>query len=178
MAAAAAVLAACAPKPLPLLGNVPSFQLISQSGQPFDKRSLDGYIWVADFFFTTCTGPCPRMSAQMRQVQTATAGLPGVRLVSFSVDPEHDTPPVLAAYAKRFRAQAGRWFFLTGDVAELDDLGRNTFHLNGVNGSKDHSTRFVLVDRHSRIRGYYLSAGEDFLKRLLRDLRQLNNEAS
>jgi protein SCO1/2 len=67
-----------------------------------------------DFRVTTCPGPCLRMSSQMRQVQTATANTPDVKLVSFTVDPAHDTPPVLAAYAKHFLAEPGRWYFLTG----------------------------------------------------------------
>ena len=177
--AAALLLPACRQAPaLPVLGEVPGFQLTAQTGQPFDRASLDGKVWVADFFFTTCTGPCPRMSAQMRQVQNATASFPDVRLVSFTVDPAHDTPEVLAAYAKRFRAQAGRWFFLTGETAALDTLAHNVFKLNSVDGSLVHSTRFVLVDRKGRIRGYYTSSDDDFMSRLLRDLRRVNGEAS
>jgi protein SCO1/2 len=174
---AALALTACAHKqPLPVLGEVPEFQLVSQSGQPFDRKSLDGKLWVADFFFTTCTGPCPRMSAQMRAVQNRVADLPDVRLVSFSVDPVHDTPAALAEYARRFQAQPGRWFFLTGEPARLHHLGRDAFKLNDVDGSLVHSTRFVLMDRHSRIRGYYRSTDDDFLKRLVEDIRQLHSE--
>ena len=178
-AAALFLLAACRRSaPLPVLGTVPDFQLTSQSGQPFDRKSLEGKVWVADFFFTTCTGPCPRMSAQMRQVQNATADLPGVKLVSFTVDPTHDTPEVLAGYARRFKADAARWSFLTGDTALLDSLARNTFKLNNVDGSLVHSTRFVLVDRKGRIRGYYASTDDDFQSRLLRGIRNLEREPS
>ena len=112
----------------------------------------------------------------MRQVQTATANTPDVKLVSFTVDPAHDTPPVLAAYAKHFLAEPGRWYFLTGAQNSLDDLGRNGFKLNPVDGSLDHSTRFVLVDRAARIRGYYASSDDGFMDRLLHDLRQLERE--
>jgi protein SCO1/2 len=160
------------------MGDVPSFQLTSQSGQAFERKALDGSVWVADFFFTTCTGPCPRMTAQMRTVQNRTADLPGVKLVSFTVDPKRDTPPVLAEYAKRFQADPARWFFLTGETAVLDGLARNTFKLNNVDGSLVHSTRFVLVDRKSRIRGVYASTDDDFLSRLVRDIRSLEREPS
>jgi protein SCO1 len=179
LAALALLLPGCrqAP-PLPVYGEVPGFQLTAQTGRPFDRASLAGKVWVANFFFTTCTGPCPRMSAQMRQVQNATAALPDVRLVSFTVDPARDTPQVLAGYARRFRAQDGRWFFLTGETATLDALAHNTFKLNSVDGSLVHSTRFVLVDRKGRIRGYYSSSDDDFLSRLLRDLRRVDREAS
>ena len=68
-----------------------------------------GRVWVADFIYTTCEGPCPMMSKLMHQLQTLTAGMPDVKLVSFTVDPEHDSPPVLAAYAKHFQPDPARW---------------------------------------------------------------------
>jgi len=173
------LLSACAPlKPLPVLGHVPQFQLTLQSGASFDSRSLDGHIWVANFIYTTCDGPCPMMSHQMRGIQDSTAGTPQLKLVSFTVDPAHDTPPVLARYAAQFKADPARWFFLTGDMARLNDLGLNAFKLNSVDGSLNHSTRFVLVDGRRRIRGTYLSSDEGFPKNLLRDIRQLQSEPS
>jgi len=95
------------------------------------------------------------MSAQMRGVQTAIESMPDVKLVSFSVDPKNDTPAVLAAYATRYRAEPGRWFFLTGEQAALESICRNGFKLGDVDGSLVHSTRFVLLDRRSRVRGFY-----------------------
>jgi protein SCO1/2 len=171
------LLAACGvPKPLPILGQVPPFQLTAQTGQPFDSESLAGHVWVADFIYTNCPGPCPMMSSQMRRVQISTAGTPDVALVSFTVDPEHDSPPVLAAYAKHFTADPARWHFLTGEPGRLNDLGLNAFKLNSVDGSLTHSTRFVLVDGARRIRGYYLSSDEGFIPSLLHDIRQLERE--
>ena len=168
----AVLLAACAgPKPLPVLGQVPPFQLTAQSGQPFDSQSLDGHVWVADFIYTTCPGPCPMMSSQMHRVQLSTT--PGISLVSFTVDPQHDTPPVLAAYAQHFTADPARWHFLTGEPSRLNDLGLRAFKLNSVDGSLIHSTRFVLVDGARRIRGYYLDTPQ-----LLHDIRQLERERS
>jgi protein SCO1 len=172
-------LAGCSARPpLPVLGEVPDFQLTAQTGQNLSRQSLAGHVWVADFMFTTCPGPCPRMSSQMHQVQKATADIPDVKLVSFTVDPAHDTPTVLAAYAKHFLAEPQRWYFLTGPAATLNRLGLAGFKLNAVDGSLDHSTRFVLVDRAERIRGYYLSSDDDFLKTLLRDMRRLEREKS
>lgn len=168
-------LAACRPQPpLPVLGTVPHFDLVDQSGAPFDRKQLEGKVWVADFFFTTCNGPCPRMSSQMRQVQQATIDLPAVRLVSFTVDPAHDSPEVLAKYAKTYKAQPGRWFFLTGEAQKLNDLAFSAFHLNSVDGSLVHSTRFALIDRAGRIRGYYTSSDDDFFSRLTGDLKRLH----
>jgi protein SCO1/2 len=169
------LLAACGvPKPLPILGQVPRFQLTAETGQPFDSQSLDGHIWVADFIYTTCPGPCPMMSSQMRRVQLSTTS--NISLVSFTVDPQRDTPPVLAAYAKHFTADPARWHFLTGEPGRLHDLGLNAFKLNSVDGSLTHSTRFVLVDGARRIRGYYLSSDDDFMPSLLCDIRQLERE--
>jgi protein SCO1/2 len=154
---------------------VPSFELTSHTGAVVARSQLEGHVWVADFIFTTCPGPCPRMSSQMRQVQDATRNT-GVKLVSFTVDPAHDTPATLAAYARHFVADPARWYFLTGSQTSLDRLGREGFKLNPVDGSLEHSTRFVLVDRSARIRGYYASTDEGFLERLLHDVRQLEHE--
>ena len=164
--------------PLPVYWKLPDFQLTSQSAQPFDSKSLDGSIWVADFIFTTCPGPCPRMSAQMRGVQTAVASMPDVKLVSFTVDPQHDTPTALAQYAGRYHAEPGRWFFLTGEQTALEALCRNGFKLGDVDGSLAHSTRFVLMDRRSRVRGFYSSSDDGALPRLLHDIRSLRGEKS
>ncbi len=173
----AAVLVGCAGKaPLPVLGDVPDFALTSQTGSAVDRATLEGHVWVADFMFTTCPGPCPRMSSQMHQIQKATAKTPDIKLVSFTVDPAHDTPAVLAAYGKHFLADPGRWYFLTGLQQTLNTLGLAGFKLNSVDGSLNHSTRFVLVDRTARIRGYYDSSDDGFLQNLLRDLRQLEQE--
>ena len=176
VAALLGLLMGCGRRALPVLGGIPRFQLTRQDGQAFDSRSLDGRIWVADFIFTNCPGPCPMMSERMRQVQTQTGDLADVRLVSFTVDPARDTPPVLDAYAKHFLAPPGRWFFLTGEAGRLDHLGFHGFHLNRVDGSLDHSTRFTLIDRKGRIRGYYGFSERDFPNRLVADVRRLERE--
>ena len=169
-----AALCACVqPKPLDDLGPAPAFVLTSETGQPFDSQSLAGHVWVADFVYTTCTGPCPMMSSQMRQIQNSTAAeMPDVRFVSFTVDPEHDTAPVLAAYAKHFQQDPARWHFLTGSPSQLNQVGL-AFKLNSVDGSLTHSTRFVLVDRRGHIRGFYITSEDTFMPRLMHDLRLL-----
>ena len=173
------VLAGCARRPpLPVYGQVPDFRLTSQTGETFERKALDGKIWVADFIYTHCSGPCPRMSAQMRRVQASIAELPDVRLISFSVDPERDTPLVLAEYAIRYHAQPGRWFFLTGDRQALDALDRRAFMLGNVSGSLEHSTRFVLIDRQGKIRGYYGTSEDDPTAHLIADIRYLAKEKS
>lgn len=171
------VLAGCARhEALPVYGRVPAFVLTSQTGATFDSKTLAGKIWVADFFFTTCMGPCPRMSALMHSVQKRIADLPDVRLVSLSVDPEHDTPPVLAAYAQRFRADPSRWYLLTGSPATLNTLDRDAFKMGNVDGTFTHSTLFALVDRQGVIRGYYDTGEGQSLDPLIADIRGLARE--
>ena len=164
-------------------GTVPDFTLTDQNGAAFSSAAeLKGVDWIADFIYTTCPGPCPRMSSQMHEVQTALSGsdqnadgIPTdkLRLVSFTVDPAHDSPPVLADYAKRFGAKPGIWFFLTGPEDALHHLSRDVFMLGDINGSLEHSTRFVLVDRRSRIRGFYLTSEPDAIARLIADTKSL-----
>jgi protein SCO1/2 len=172
-------LTGCSNKPpLPSLGMVPDFTLTDQSGQPFASTAkLAGKIWVADFIFTNCAGPCPRMSSQMRQVREAIQD-PSVHFVSFTVDPARDTPVVLAEYSKRFHPDPTRWTLLTGSPADLRKLSFDAFHLNDVNGDLEHSTRFVLVDRKSRIRGYYLTSEKESIPTLISDIQSLLKESS
>lgn len=173
------LLAGCAKgPPLPVYGQVPRFQLTAQDGRAFDRASLDGRIWVADFIFTTCPGPCPLMSRKMQKLQGALRGNPDVRLVSFTVDPQRDTPEVLAEYARRYQADPARWFFLTGDQARLHSLGRDAFKLHNTDGTLVHSTRFVLLDGRGRIRAYYNTQEEDPVARVLADIGRLRGEKS
>ena len=169
-------LSACIqPKPLEDLGPAPSFQLTTEAGQPFDSKSLAGHVWVADFIYTKCEGPCPMMSSHMYRIQNQTADMTGVKLVSFTVDPAHDTPEVLTAYARHFKQDPYRWYFLTGEMSKLNDVGLG-FKLNSVDGSLTHSTRFALVDRNGHIRGFYLTGEDAFMPRLMHDIRQLERE--
>ncbi|MBL8177507.1 MAG: SCO family protein [Bryobacterales bacterium] len=162
--------------PLEVFGEVPDFTLTSHRNSPFDAaRELRGRIWVANFIFTNCAGPCPRMTSQMRQVQDATADLPELRMVSFTVDPARDTPEVLAAYGKRHRA-GERWSFLTGTLDQLHHLKRNVFLLGNVDGELNHSTRFALVDRQSRIRAFYDTSLPSSIRQAIADIRRLEKE--
>lgn len=161
---------------LPSYGSVPDFFLTDQSGARFDSGStLDGHVWVADFMFTSCPGPCPRMSKQMSEVQAALQGT-DARMISLTVDPQHDTPPVLQEYARFYHASPGVWFFLTGDVDTLRHLDRDVFKLGDIDGTLDHSTRFVLVDRNSEVRGFYLTSDADAIPRVIADAKALLKE--
>src|SRR5262245_44198000 len=111
------------------LGEVTDFALTERTGATVQRADLLGKVWVAAFGFTRCTGPCPQVSGTMARLQAELAGQPDVRLVSFSVDPDHDTPEVLRQYAERFGADPQRWLFLTGPRDDLYRLIQESFHL-------------------------------------------------
>ena len=94
------------------------------------------------------------MSSRFRHIEKTIART-DLKLVSLTVDPRRDTVPVIAAYARVFSAEPGRWFFLTGPMDRLNHLCRDVFLLGNVDGDLNHSTRFVLVDRRRQIRGFY-----------------------
>jgi protein SCO1/2 len=175
---AALLTGSCTQRELPIYSSIPEFELTTQTGERFRSGSLKGNVWVADFFFTTCTGPCPRMSSRMRQVQKTFPGRDDFKLVSMTVDPKRDTPAALADYARKFSAEPGRWFFLTGEMEQLHNLSRNVFLLGDVTGDLEHSTRFVLVDRESRIRGYYHSSDSESIQQLIGDISVLLKETA
>lgn len=171
------LLAACSGKrrsALPELGTVPPFQLTDQNGTTFDSTVLDGKVWVADFMFTACNATCPRQSTQLKRLQEATAGWRDLHLVSFTVDVKKDTPEVLAAYAKRYGADPERWHFLTGPEETLNRLAFDVFHVGTVDGSREHSSRLLLVDRNRTFRATYTTGDEEGFDRLLVDLKGLD----
>jgi protein SCO1/2 len=164
-------------EPLPDLGKVPPFAFTNQEGKAYGSADLTNNIWVADFFFTNCPGPCPRMANQLRRVQESTTDLPNLRLVSISVDPDRDTVEVLAAYAKRQKAIAGRWHFLNGRKDLVKSLMSEAMYLGDAGTVQDHSTRFVLVDGAMRMRGFYDSFAADSIEKLIKDIRNLHDHS-
>jgi cytochrome oxidase Cu insertion factor (SCO1/SenC/PrrC family) len=196
---------------LPVLGSVPDFSLVERSGRTVRAADFRGHIWVADFIFTRCASICPGLSARMAVLQNTlrreeasrgeVSNAPAsstarrldasdvVLLVSFTVDPEHDTAEVLRLYAERFRADPDRWRFLTGPRAAIHKLVTDGFRLgigeappgnNRENTSVPiiHSDRFVLVDRELHIRGYYPGLEEEGVGELMRQIRRLRQETS
>jgi cytochrome oxidase Cu insertion factor (SCO1/SenC/PrrC family) len=165
-------------QPLPDYGQLPDFSLRDHHERTISRAGLMGSVWIADFIFTRCAGQCPLMSARMAKLQDALEGTPAVRLVSFSVDPVHDTTEVLAAYAQRYGARAGQWQFVTGDYASIVALAEKGFRL-GVDqdGSAQepitHSVRLVLVDPQGHIRGYYDATEAQAMADLQEDTRRL-----
>lgn len=188
------------PVPPPVMANLPDFSLMERAGRPVSLADLRGTVWIADFIFTHCGGPCPIMTRRMRDLHAVleAEGIRGVRTVSISVDPERDTPEVLLEYAGLFEADRRDWWFLTGDRKAIFDLSIGGFKLPATQSATDdqveHSPRFVLVDQQGRIRGYYeivtdeeifqmpraealkRSIPPETLRKLLADIRALLDE--
>ena len=161
-------------------GMVPPFELINQDGKAFGSAQLQGKIWIADFIFTSCAGPCPMISSRMSELQRPLENS-DVHLVSFTVDPATDTPEILRAYGERLHARPGRWDFLMGTETALYSLIKDGFKLGVSDGSGElgvpvHSTRAALVDRRGVIRGYYDLTAPDTVTKLLADTSHLLRE--
>lgn len=190
------------PEPPPVLYSLPDFSLTERSGKRVSLADLRGQVWIADFIFTNCGGPCPLMTRRMRDLHTVleAEGIRDVRTVSISVDPERDTPDVLREYADVFDVKDRDWLFLTGDQKQIFDLSIGGFKLPASEGSAsqeaEHSPRFVLVDQQGRIRRYYEIVTDDeifrmpraealkrtippeTLRQLLSDIRALQDEST
>ncbi len=179
---------------LPVLGQLSDFQLTERDGSGFDLKRMQNQIWVADFIFTSCQAECPLMNLEMQKIQAAFADQERVALVSFSVDPETDTPQRLQSYAQKFQA-GPRWWFVTGVKDELYRVATHDFMLAvqdlrpadpnshahhdakpGAASSQPfiHSQTFALVDGKGQIRGFYDSTDAVVIQNLItKDLPRL-----
>lgn len=172
------------PPPLPVLGVVPPFRLVSERGQPFGSEELRGHVWIAGFVFTRCTTVCPAVTRTMTRIQDRTRQLaPDLELVTFTVDPQWDTPARLAAYAHAHHAVPGRWTFLGGAPEAVraavvqglkTAMGREAGP-DGQPGELVHGTHLLLVDAAGRLRGTYDTASEEAVDTLVRDAALLVN---
>ncbi len=160
-------------KPLPQLGVAPSFALTDSTGSLFSSDKLKNRIWITSFFFTSCEGPCPLMNAELAKLHQAVKARGDVHLVSISVDPARDVPSALANYAEKHNADITTWHFLTGDKETVKDIGVQGFKVGSGDDALLHTTRFILVDREGKIRGYYLGTDQSDVEKLKRDLASL-----
>jgi protein SCO1/2 len=176
-----AVLSACKPEADPVAGvlgtespapgrlspywELPEFDLLDQTGAAFKRSSMKGKVWVVDFFYTSCPGPCPALTSRLSELHQRFSADPRVGFLSVSSDPLRDTPQVLRVYAEKFRADE-RWVFLTGSKDAVYDLANKGFRLSlkEVADPVDpisHSTRLCLVDSMGWVRGFYEGVGEE-----------------
>jgi protein SCO1/2 len=169
---------------LPTFGAVPDFALTDQAGKAFTRDSLKGETWVAAFVFTRCPSACPRVTRAMRDLQIKAAQRNAkLHFVSFSVDPEFDTPSVLQRYANEYGADLGTWSFVTGNADTIQKTAEQGLKI-AAQGKADptkadfgitHGTELVLVDGRGAIRGYYASNDDAALARLLDDATRLSS---
>ncbi len=147
------------------LGAVSEFSLTERSGETVTNATLAGKPYIASFFFTRCSGPCPALLGHVRRLQQSIEEADSaVRLVSITVDPKNDTEEVLRSHAQSFTADPERWLFLTGSEDAIFGLMRNSFHMalerlpdkDSVMGMQiTHDTRLIVVDGDGHVRGYY-----------------------
>lgn len=166
---------------------VPDFHLTDQDRSYFGLNDLRGKIWVANFIFTRCPATCPEQTAEMAKLQEQLKGEPelwkDIRLLTITVDPEFDTPTVMSAYAEAHGADTSHWKFLTGARSKLWQLSKDGFKLAVAENSDNaqvpivHSSRFVLVDRGARIRGWFESANADDRAKLRAEISAVADEA-
>ncbi|MFM8221735.1 MAG: SCO family protein, partial [Planctomycetaceae bacterium] len=167
-----------------VLFSLPEFELTDQAGAAYGTRQLLGQAWVGNFIFTRCKATCPVQTAKLADFQRQARRWPDwsrVRLVSISVDPEFDTPAVLADYARGYRADEESWKFLTGEREAIWKLSKEGFKLPVLDSPDDggpitHSPRFVLVDPLGRVRGFYDSGDDREVRQLAIDLRYVLEE--
>ncbi|MBD2699681.1 SCO family protein [Spirosoma sp. BT702] len=165
-----------------IYNRIPPFSLIDQDAKSVNESIVKGKIYVADFFFTRCGTICPRMSSQLTRVQDIFRNNPDVIFLSHTVDPEHDRPEKLKAYARKYEAIPGKWYFLTGSKDAIYELAMHGYYLPTVDagvkeGKPDetfiHSEKLVLVDKEGIVRGFYDGTDKENVDRLVLEIRVL-----
>jgi cytochrome oxidase Cu insertion factor (SCO1/SenC/PrrC family)/uncharacterized membrane protein YozB (DUF420 family) len=181
--------AAAAGAPPDDLGPAPEFALTERSGPTVTREDLLGKVWIASFQFTRCTGPCPQVSRTLARLQDELADRRDLVLVTFTIDPEHDTREMLQLYARDHGADPQRWLFLTGEEEPIHRLARDGFKLHVKRRTEgditpgtaiEHNPKLVLVDRHGQIRGYFDGLADGRMpngqERFENDLRRLRRQ--
>ncbi len=154
-------------------GKIPEFKLVSHEGEEFSEQDLKGKVWLVNFFFTRCHGPCPRLTQKQQEMQSTLLPFKNLRHLSITSDPEYDTVEQLSSYAKNYSAVTGRWFFLGGSKDTILSLAKSAFKVVSGEEPDMHSTRIILIDKEGEVRGYYDSADPKALVQLRRDATYL-----
>ncbi|UYQ92583.1 SCO family protein [Chitinophaga horti] len=169
---------------LPVLGTpghkIKSFSFTNQDGQTVTRENVEGRFYVAEFFFTTCTGICPKMNTNLEKVYKTYKSNPNFLILSHTVDPEVDTLPALRAYAQKHHADPKNWWFLTGSKRDLYKMARESYMLDDgtYTGPDDfvHTQWFALVDTQGRVRGFYEGTKTKDIDKLISDIDRLIHE--
>ena len=176
-------LTACKPavKPLPVLSTkpIPAFTFVNQYGDSTGSKNLQGKIYVADFFFTTCPSICPIMSRNMVNVYNAFKSTGDFKIISYTIDPKHDSVPVLKKYADKLGVSGNTWWFLQGKKDEIYKLSESYLVRKPEEDAKQqfiHDGSFLLVDKQKRIRGAYDGTDPKQVEQLIADIKTLQQE--
>lgn len=161
---------------IPVISEVSPFQLIDQDQTSFTEKALRDKITVVNFFFTQCTGLCPRLSKEMTLLQKRFARLEDFQLVSVSVDPGNDTPEKIAEFIELHGISTRNWSLLTGPESIISQLMVEDLKVPMVEDPRLHADRLVLVDRNLKVRGSYSLSNTDAIGRLPRDIRRIVKE--
>ncbi len=161
--------------------QIPSFHFLNQDSVFVSEKDVDGKVYVADFFFTTCPTICPKMKTQMLRIYERYKDRDEVRIISHSIDPDFDTPNVLKDYAARLQVKAPKWNLLTGDKAAIYQLGQKSYMVSAQEDPNEaggfvHSGAFILVDKNRHVRGIYDGTVEAEVNHLLEDMEVLLKE--
>lgn len=162
--------------------KIPEFELFNQHGDTLTEQNFTDKIYVADFFFTFCSGICPKMTNNMKLIQDAFLDDTDVLLLSHSVTPDHDTPQILSEYAEAKGVHAEKWHLATGKRETIYDLGRNAYFVEedlGIEkepGDFLHTENFVLIDQNRHIRGIYNGLNKTAIAQLITDIKTLKRE--
>jgi len=162
--------------------SIIDFSLIDQEGNTITNETFKDKIYVTDFFFTTCPGICPKMTASMGLIQKAFEKDDEVMLLSHSVTPEIDSVSVLKAYADKKGIKSSKWHLVTGKKSEIYNLGRNVYFAEEDLGKKKtdddflHTENFILVDKNKHIRGIYNGLNPVSVQQLIADVKLLKKE--
>jgi protein SCO1 len=159
-------------------GELGAYPVVERSGRAMSTSDLRGKFVVADFIFTNCGGPCPAMTTTMATLQEALKGADDVLLVSFTVDPERDTPKALSDYADRYGADKDRWLFLRAEMQQIRQIAYDEMHLVASREEPViHSKQFALLDRAGKVCAYYSPMSDPNWKtKLVADLAKLRGE--
>jgi protein SCO1/2 len=164
-----------------LYHTIPTFRFINQDGSQITDRTFAGKVYVADFFFTTCPTICPKMRTQMLKIFEKYKENPEVMLLSHTINPGHDTVPVLKEYAESIGVNSDKWHFVTGEKQKIYEIGQNSYQVKTISEDKAggfmHSGAFILVDKQRRIRGLYDGTVPEQVDQLLVDIDVLLAEA-
>ena len=168
------------PSNLEKISQVPAFQLTDQAGKSITLEDLKGKIWAANFIFTRCKGPCPITVLRMQDLNTKLKKVRGnVELVTFTVDPEYDTPEILKAFSEPLGADPASWKFLTGTPDAIQKIvvtGLLQPLAKEPDGTPAHSSRIVLIDGEGWLRGYHDGLDPEAVQKLMVDIGELLRE--